>query len=59
MTKTLEIREGNMRTLIWEIYRHVLVLRIQIKLMPKNQFDDFIKDLNYEQKAYAIFFRLF
>ncbi len=48
-----------MRTLIWEIYRHVLVLRIQIKLMPKNQFDDFIKDLNFEQKAYAIFFRLF
>lgn len=48
-----------MYTLICKIYKHVLILRIQIKLMPKNLFDDFIKDLDFEQKAYAIFFRLF
>lgn len=48
-----------MYALIRNIYRYILNLRLRIKLMTQDQFDNFAGQLDYEQKIYAILLRYY
>lgn len=50
----LEIRKA-----IAEIYLFLWELRIKIKIMPQAEFERMVGKLTAEQKAYAIYFRIF
>lgn len=52
-----KIGEESMRTLIYGLYKFVLLLELRIKIMSDRDFDNFIKELDYEQKIYAVILR--
>lgn len=52
-----KIGEESMRTLIYRLYKFVLLLELRIKIMSDRDFDNFIKELDYEQKIYAVILR--
>lgn len=41
------------------IYLFILSLRIKIKVMSKREFKNFLKNLDYQQTLYALYFRYF
>lgn len=48
-----------MYQLIYKIYKFVLILKLRIKVMSENEFANFINQLGYEQKIYAIILRYY
>lgn len=48
-----------MRELIFKIYKHICVLRLQIKILSNKEFDEFMRNLDFEQKLYAVILRYF
>ena len=52
-------KEDDMYALIRNIYRYILNLRLRIKLMTQDQFDNFAGQLDYEQKIYSILLRYY
>lgn len=47
----------NMIEYIRKIYKFIFVLRLKIKLMSDNEFNIFIKELDYRSAVYALYFR--
>lgn len=48
-----------MHALIRSMYRFILTLRLRIKLMTQDQFDNFTGQLDFEQKIYAVLLRYY
>lgn len=42
---------------IRKIYKFIFLIRLKIKLMSDNEFNIFIKELDYQSAVYAIYFR--
>ena len=48
-----------MHALIRNMYRYILMLRLRIKLMTQDQFDNFAGQLDFCLKIYAILLRYY
>ena len=46
-----------MMDVIRKIRKFIFVLRLKIKLMSDDEFDIFIKELDYQSAVYALYFR--
>ena len=48
-----------MNLLILRLYLFILTVELRIKSMTNNEFDNLVKELDYEQTLYALIFRYF
>ena len=48
-----------MNSLILRLYLFILTVELRIKSMTNKEFDNLVKELDYEQTLYALIFRYF